>query len=574
LFAIVQIRSRSQLSLTAAKYSKTPKSPQKAPKDGPLSRTIRDLDPFSQFSEKWHANCTFYPFGAATWMNRQEAEQDEEGYMSITAQIGPFKVVSPIANGGMAGVYLARHERNGRSVAIKALPEEFLADQKRSQSLEREVQIAKKLRHENVIRTFGLCRHEGVAYLVMEYLGGGNLREYITRHDLSLADTLGVVAQICEGLRYIHRHKLDDGRIHGIIHRDIKPENILLSKGGRVKVADFGLSFPEKSRFMREKKNRAGTLFYMSPEQILRMPLDTRTDIYSLGVVIYELLTSHLPHEAKDKSEFVKRVTSDRGMISPPSSINDNVPPQLDRIVLKALRRDPDERYGTVSELADALRRISGLLAPDEMVDQFNFMREVRLSGVIIKTSEIIPPDSDESVEEPDGETAGETAEESPQESSLESAGEPAGESAGESAGEPAGEPAGETAGESGTDESPPCAPPPRNGDSKDMPSESHIELAETGDISSGIVSEDSEDEPSVPIETQVAADQSIGDDPSPGGAHDMPPEWERAGPGRALAMIGEMEDYAAALVECDAKHDDAENFDIEDIIFIGRDKG
>ncbi|GAG03883.1 unnamed protein product, partial [marine sediment metagenome] len=139
---------------------------------------------------------------------------------SIVERIGPFRIVSPIARGGMGRVYLAEHEKDGRRVAVKVLPEEFLADKKRSQYLEREMKIAKNLSHPNVVKIFGLHRRQGVGYLIMEYLDGGNLRRHIRDQDLGLAGTLGIILKICEGLHYIHNHKLEDGRFHSIIHRD------------------------------------------------------------------------------------------------------------------------------------------------------------------------------------------------------------------------------------------------------------------------------------------------------------------------------------------------------------------
>ena len=308
---------------------------------------------------------------------------------SIAERIGPFRIVSPIARGGMGRVYLAEHEKDGRRVAVKVLPEEFLADKKRSQYLEREMKIAKNLSHPNVVKIFGLHRRQGVGYLIMEYLDGGNLRRHIRDQDLGLAGTLGIILKICEGLHYIHNHKLEDGRFHSIIHRDIKPENILLSRNGRLKVADFGLSLSEDSWALRKPKSRAGTPLYMSPEHIRGKALDVRTDIYSLGLVMYELLTGQLPYKVQDREMYMKMVISKKVRPSPPSYLDSKISRQLDEITMKAIGREADGRYQTVTELMLDLRRMSPMTTPDDIAEEFLFMREVKVGGTVKRSGGI-----------------------------------------------------------------------------------------------------------------------------------------------------------------------------------------
>lgn len=301
--------------------------------------------------------------------------------MAIASKIGPFRVVSHIASGGMGEVYLAKHEEKGRLVAVKVLPEEFLKDRKRSQYLDRELKIARKLRHPNVVDIYGLYRENGIGYLIMEYLDGGNLRKHIKARDLTLADILEIMLKICEGLHYIHNHKLEDGHFHSIIHRDIKPENILLSKNGRIKVADFGLSLHEDTWAWRKTKSRAGTPLYMSPEQIRGKPLDVRTDIYSLGLVLYELLTGQLPYKAPKREMYMKMVISKKTKPAPPSYVDKEIPREFDDITLKALRKNPDERYQTVTEIMLDLRRLAPGLAPEDLSQEFQFMRDIKVAA-------------------------------------------------------------------------------------------------------------------------------------------------------------------------------------------------
>jgi serine/threonine-protein kinase len=309
--------------------------------------------------------------------------------MAMAEKVGPFRVLSQIAKGGMGRVYLARHEEKGRLVAIKVLPEKFLADRKRSQYLVRELNIAQKLRHPNVVDIYGLHREKGIGYLIMEYLDGGNLRRHIRSRELSLSKILEIILKICGGLHYIHNHRFEDGRFHSIIHMDIKPENILLSKNGRLKVADFGLSLSEDFWTLRKSKTRAGTPFYMSPEQIQGKTLDVRTDIYSLGLVIYELLTGQLPYKGQDRDMYLKMVISRKTKPAPPSYIDAKIPYQFDKITMKALKKKAEARYQTVAEMMLDLRRLSPILMPDDYSEEFRFMRSVQLNSVKAPTTEV-----------------------------------------------------------------------------------------------------------------------------------------------------------------------------------------
>jgi serine/threonine-protein kinase len=282
--------------------------------------------------------------------------------MPIVERIGNYRILSPIAAGGMGRVYLARAEANGHQIAIKVLPDHFLNDRRRSRYLEREVEIARKLKHPNVIDIYGMHSQNGIGYLLMEYMDAGNLRPYIESKILSLYEVINLILQICAGMHYIHNHKLEDGHFHSIIHRDIKPENILLSTKGRLKVADFGLSVPENSWSLLRPKSRAGTPFYMSPEQLRGEPLDIRTDIFSFGLVTYELLTGQLPHKTHDKELYMKMLASKSIKPTPPSHIDKRIPRQLDDITMRALEKNRADRYQTVAEMILDLQRLPPVL--------------------------------------------------------------------------------------------------------------------------------------------------------------------------------------------------------------------
>ncbi|RJP22875.1 MAG: serine/threonine protein kinase [Candidatus Abyssobacteria bacterium SURF_5] len=283
----------------------------------------------------------------------------------VEHRVGPYKIIRPIGKGGMGRVYLALDEQKDQQVAIKVLPDNFLEDKKKSDYLRRELLIARELKHPNVVDIFNIIelprKNDGKmqGFMLMEFIDGDNLRKHITDQDLSISQALDLCEQICAGLNYIHRHRLKDGRYHSIIHRDIKPENILINSRGQVKIVDFGLSTEEKGfRFLRSK-SRAGTPQYMSPEQIRGKHVDERSDIYSLGVCMYELFTGKLPYEGKDRKEIMKMHISRSVKPEPASSINKKIPPALNRIIMTALQKNPDKRFPSVAELQLALKHVT-----------------------------------------------------------------------------------------------------------------------------------------------------------------------------------------------------------------------
>jgi serine/threonine-protein kinase len=283
----------------------------------------------------------------------------------VEQKVGPYRIVRPVGKGGMGRVYLAVDEQEDRKVAIKVLPEDFLEDKKKSEYLHRELQIARELDHPNVVDVFGSIelrrKTDGKlqGFMLMEFIDGENLRDYVEKNDLTLSQRVELCEQICAGLNYIHRHRLKDGRYHSIIHRDIKPQNILVTRQGQVKIVDFGLSVEEKAFSFVRSKSRAGTPQYMSPEQIRGKRVDERSDIYSLGVCMYELFTGQLPYESKDRKEIMKMHISNKITPEQPSKLNPRIPPSLDRIIMTALEKKPEERFQSVAELQLALKRVS-----------------------------------------------------------------------------------------------------------------------------------------------------------------------------------------------------------------------
>jgi serine/threonine-protein kinase len=265
----------------------------------------------------------------------------------------------------MGRVYMAVHEKSDKTVAIKVLPEEFLEDKKKSEYLRREMKTARELDHPNVVDIHNILelrrKSDGKVqgFMLMEYIDGEDLRAVIENEDYSLSMKIELCEQICAGLNYIHRHRLKDGRYHSIVHRDIKPENIIITKRGRVKIVDFGLSVEEKAFSFLRSKSRAGTPRYMSPEQIRGQRVDERSDIYSLGVCMYELFSGKFPYEAADRKEVMKMHISRKAVPEEPKSVNPKIPPSLSRIIMTAMEKDPRKRFQSVAELQLALKRVS-----------------------------------------------------------------------------------------------------------------------------------------------------------------------------------------------------------------------
>ena len=247
----------------------------------------------------------------------------------VRARFREFEILEPIGRGGTGVVYRARQPRLDRVVALKVLHPHIAADPAFSGRFLREARALAKLNHPSIVAVYDFGEVEGSYFLLMEYVDGVSLRERLEADDLDGSDVLEIVPQICAGLQYAHEH--------GVVHRDIKPENILLDDRGMVKIADFGLAkiFEGKTAALTRKTQVMGTPHYMAPEQVNRpLEVDHRADIYSLGVVLYEMLTSELPV----------------GRFAPPSARSPESA-GFDPVVLKALEREPVDRYQRIDEV-------------------------------------------------------------------------------------------------------------------------------------------------------------------------------------------------------------------------------
>jgi len=266
--------------------------------------------------------------------------------------LGRYKVVSRIARGGMATVYKAWHPGLGRYVALKVLLPVFAQDEEFVKRFKQEAWAVAELDHPNIVRIYDAGKSGGYHYIAMEYFDGGSLKDLLDRQGgrpLDLTTVLQIVRQIASALDYAHRR--------GIIHRDIKPSNILLTKDGRVVLADLGIAKAVAGAKLTKSLVRMGTPEYMSPEQGKGEEVDQRTDIYSLGVVIYEMLTGRVPFKGDIPWAVIHQHIYE--MPPPLRSLNPRLPEGVAMVVHKALAKRPCERYSTAGELVQALEAAS-----------------------------------------------------------------------------------------------------------------------------------------------------------------------------------------------------------------------
>jgi eukaryotic-like serine/threonine-protein kinase len=281
-----------------------------------------------------------------------------QGIARDTIVDGRYRILRRIGSGGMADVYEAEDTQLGRRVALKLLHRRFAEDEEFVERFRREASAAAGLSHPNVVQVFDRGEWDGTYYIAMELLEGRNLKQVVREHGaLDPALAVDIVLQILKAARFAHRR--------GIVHRDIKPHNVIVDQEGRAKVTDFGIARAGASD-MTETGSIMGTAQYLSPEQAQGHPVDARSDLYSIGVVLYELLTGAPPFEADSAVTIaLKQVAEDP---LPPRRRNPAVSPALDAVVMRALRKDPAERYQDADAFIAALESAmaGGYVPPPE----------------------------------------------------------------------------------------------------------------------------------------------------------------------------------------------------------------
>ena len=259
---------------------------------------------------------------------------------------GRYEIIDKIGSGGMANVYKAIDRVLNRYVAVKVLKKEFREDENFVKKFRSEAQAAAGLTHANIVNVYDVAEDRGLHYIVMELVEGITLKEYIQKKGrLTQKEVIGIAMQVCSGIDAAHSNN--------IVHRDIKPQNIIISKEGKVKVTDFGIAKATSSNTI--STNVMGSVHYTSPEQARGGFSDAKSDIYSLGITMYEMITGQLPFDGDSTvSIALKHLQED---IVPPSEIVDDIPYSLEQIILKCTQKSPDRRYANVTMLARDLKR-------------------------------------------------------------------------------------------------------------------------------------------------------------------------------------------------------------------------
>ena len=262
---------------------------------------------------------------------------------------GRYRIQRKLGAGGMADVYLAEDQELGRRVAIKILNGRHANDDQFIERFRREAKNAAALNHPNIVSIYDRGNAEDTYYIAMEFLDGRTLKELIVgRGAAPINVAIEYARQILSALRFAHRH--------GIVHRDIKPHNVLVDGEGRVKVTDFGIARAGTSQ-MTETGSIVGTAQYLSPEQARGGEVDPRSDLYSLGIVLYELLTGKTPFDGDTPVEIAMKHLSNAPQ--PPSKLRPDIPRELDMVVLRALAKNPDDRYQSADEMEADLERVA-----------------------------------------------------------------------------------------------------------------------------------------------------------------------------------------------------------------------
>ncbi len=260
-----------------------------------------------------------------------------------------YALISVVGGGGMAQVYKARDNILGRIVAVKVLREQFTSDAQFVARFRREAQAAANLTHPNIVNVYDVGQDGDLHFIVMEFIAGQSLKELIVRNaPLPPDQAISIASQILAGLEYAHRS--------GLIHRDIKPQNVLITDDGMVKVTDFGIAKSVSDLGLTEAGQALGTAHYFSPEQARGERVVPQSDIYAVGVTLYEMLTGRLPFESDNAVGLAYKHISEAP--PPPRSLNPNIPARLEAIVLKALSKEPQHRYPSATEMEHALKSL------------------------------------------------------------------------------------------------------------------------------------------------------------------------------------------------------------------------
>lgn len=261
-----------------------------------------------------------------------------------------YRVQRRLGAGGMASVYLAEHAQLRRMVAIKVLHAHLAKDAEMVERFRREARAASQLVHPNIVPIIDSGESAGVVFTVMPYLAGGSLADRIALGPRGAAEVASVVAQAASALDYAHRR--------GVVHRDVKPDNVLFDEDGHALVTDFGIAEARSQGRLTASGRAMGTPHYMSPEQAMAKLVDGRSDVYALGILMYEALVGVPPFDGPDGFAVGYKQVHEAPV--PPQQVNSEIPVALAEIVMRCLQKSPSDRYARANDLADALIQFLG----------------------------------------------------------------------------------------------------------------------------------------------------------------------------------------------------------------------
>ncbi|MDA8440923.1 MAG: Stk1 family PASTA domain-containing Ser/Thr kinase [Peptococcaceae bacterium] len=270
--------------------------------------------------------------------------------MSKTFGDGRYQVLDKLGAGGMAIVYKAQDTVLHRIVTVKVLREQFASDDDFTRRFRREAQAVASLSHPNIVSIYDVGKEADMEYIVMEFVDGQNLKEYIKQHaPLTMPEAVEIAKQICDALEHAHKHQ--------IIHRDIKPHNILLTADGRVKVTDFGIARAASAATVTHTGTIVGSVHYFSPEQARGEVTNEQSDLYSLGIILYEMVTGVLPYDGESPISIALKHMNE--VPTPPAAVNPAVSQNLQQVILRAIAKYPEERYSNALEFKQDLMRVA-----------------------------------------------------------------------------------------------------------------------------------------------------------------------------------------------------------------------
>jgi hypothetical protein len=285
-------------------------------------------------------------------------------------RIGNCEILEEIGSGGMATVYRAVQQPLGRVVAVKALKPSIVVDSQFARRFEREAHFMASLQHENILHVYDFLKQDGSMFIVMEHVRGIDLFDLLEKRSQLPVDVAAIIAlKVARALDYAH--------FRGIVHRDVKPANIMISRQGEVKLMDFGIARDDTMRDLTETGTGLGTPSYMSPEQILGDKLDFRSDLFSLGIVLYQMLTGKKPFVEDDTHTVMQKIRLDRYV--PPRKLNQAVPRKLEHVMARCMEKMPVHRYASTQALIDELVEYLATTVPiNHNARLVMFLREVQ----------------------------------------------------------------------------------------------------------------------------------------------------------------------------------------------------